>query len=173
MGLASQEDGAQFCGLSAPPAPNHGKFVPFLPSRGSGGPHEHRDNARQPLFRSLTPPWLICLWRAVLNIVGALQRAQYRYGTSDLEFAIERAEEVIRVRGRRLQLEGSGIPLLQFALLRVLSGLIVLTYTYLTLARRPRPIRTPSTPSTRRYVGSMASPRAGPARSHGVRPRES
>ena len=73
----------------------------------------------------------------LVNIVGALQRAQYRYGTDDLEFAIERAEEVIRVRGRRLQLEGSGIPLLQFALLRVLSGLIVLTYTYLTLARRP------------------------------------
>ena len=73
--------------------------------------------------------------------LGALQRAQYRYGTDDLEFAIERTEEVIRVRGRRLQLEGSGIPLLQFALLRVLSGLIVLTYTYLTLARRPRPIR--------------------------------
>ena len=61
----------------------------------------------------------------LVNIVGALQRAQYRYGTDDLEFAIERAEEVIRVRGRRLQLEGSGIPLLQFALLRVLSGLIV------------------------------------------------
>ena len=71
----------------------------------------------------------------LVNIVGALQRAQYRYGTDDLEFAIERAEEVIRVRGRRLQLEGSGIPLLQFALLRVLSGLIVLTYTYLTLDR--------------------------------------
>ena len=105
----------------------------------------------------------------LVNIVGALQRAQYRYGTDDLEFAIERAEEVIRVRGRRLQLEGSGIPLLQFALLRVLSGLIVLTYTYLTLARRPRPIRTPS---TRRYVGSMASPRAGPARGHGLRPRQ-
>ena len=77
----------------------------------------------------------------LVNIVGALQRAQYRYDTNDLEFAIERTEEVIRVRGRRLQLEGSGIPLLQFALLRVLSGLIVLTYTYLTLARRPRPIR--------------------------------
>ena len=100
--------------------------------------------------------------------MGALHRAQYRYDTNELDYAIERTEEVIRVRGRRLQLEGSGIPLLQFALLRVLSGLIVLTYTYLTLARRPRPIRTPS---TRRYVGSMAPPRAGPARGHGLRPR--
>ena len=71
----------------------------------------------------------------LVNIVGALQRAQYRYGTDDLEFAIERAEEVIRVRGRRLQLEGSGIPTLQFGVLRILSVLIVMSYTYLTLDR--------------------------------------
>jgi hypothetical protein len=71
----------------------------------------------------------------LINIVGALHRAQYRYGTNELDYAIERTEEVIRVRGRRLQLEGSGIPTLQFGVLRILSVLIVMSYTYLTLDR--------------------------------------
>lgn len=71
----------------------------------------------------------------LVNIVGALQRAQYRWGTSDLDFGIERTEEVITVRGRWLQLEGSGIPAVQFGLLRGLAGLLALTYTYLTLDR--------------------------------------
>ena len=46
----------------------------------------------------------------LINIVGALHRAQYRYDTNELDYAIERTEEVIRVRGRRPGLGGRGVP---------------------------------------------------------------
>ena len=50
----------------------------------------------------------------------------------DLTFAIDATERVIQARGKRLSLESSSIPFVQFDILNALSVVLILAYAYLT-----------------------------------------
>ena len=65
-----------------------------------------------------------------------LQRAQCKWrGELDLESARATCERLMEARGVRLSLENSGIPPVQFSVLRALSAALAIAFTYLTLDR--------------------------------------
>ena len=80
------------------------------------------------------------------TLYATLRRAQLEWrgdGAYDvLTSALETTERLMEARGVRLSLENSGIPPVQFSVLRALSVALVVAYTYLTLDR-PMPVRVP------------------------------
>ena len=80
----------------------------------------------------------------LLKIVETLQTAQAQWDAApqrapDLGFALDATERVVQARGRRLSLESSSIPVMQFEVLQALSVVLVLAYCYLTLDKAPPP----------------------------------
>ena len=53
----------------------------------------------------------------------------------DLDFALDGCGRLMEARGVRLSLENSGIPDVQYSVLRTLSIALAIAYTYLTLDR--------------------------------------
>ena len=70
---------------------------------------------------------------AYSEVVQILQQANMHIG--NLDFALDGCGRLMEARGVRLSLENSGIPDVQYSVLRTLSIALAIAYTYLTLDR--------------------------------------
>merc|ERR1712167_135520 len=70
---------------------------------------------------------------AYSEVVQILQQADCTMG--NLDFALDGCGRLMEARGVRLSLENSGIPDVQYSVLRTLSIALAIAYTYLTLDR--------------------------------------
>merc|ERR1711977_640435 len=71
---------------------------------------------------------------AYSEVVQILQQAKCS-NIHDLDFALDGCGRLMEARGVRLSLENSGIPDVQYSVLRTLSIALAIAYTYLTLDR--------------------------------------
>ena len=71
---------------------------------------------------------------AYSEVVQILQQAKCS-NIRDLDFALDGCGRLMEARGVRLSLENSGIPDVQYSVLRTLSIALAIAYTYLTLDR--------------------------------------
>ena len=72
---------------------------------------------------------------AYSEVVQILQQAKCSMNTDSLDFALDGCGRLMEARGVRLSLENSGIPDVQYSVLRTLSIALAIAYTYLTLDR--------------------------------------
>merc|ERR1719482_2503050 len=72
---------------------------------------------------------------AYSEVVQILQQAKCSMSTDSLDFALDGCGRLMEARGVRLSLENSGIPDVQYSVLRTLSIALAIAYTYLTLDR--------------------------------------